>query len=464
MPDKKTVYWFSLYFDIYRDIMKLPTVKQSFYLIIFAKSLKIFREGLSFPMINVKALADAHYDELVKLRRYFHEHPELSNVEDATCDTIQKKLEEYGIRTEVVEHGGVFGFIDNGPGKTVLMRADIDGLPIQETETNLNQKRVCVSKNPGVMHACGHDGHISMLLTEAKILQEIKDQWSGRVIFMFERAEEGSDATQHLMPYLLKQNIDYCYGTHVRWDVPAGKINVEKGAAMAGGFAFQIKIKGHGGHGSRPDLSQSPIDCFHAFYGNLQALRMRDVNPLECLTLSIGTVQAGSAYNVIPNELFFGGSSRFFSYEHAGKKFYDDFLKLLKNECDNYDCTYELVRMKQPLLEVRNNPVCGDYARKAVAKYLGEDALYDVEPWMASETFGLTLSLFPGVFTFTGIANKEKGCGGNHHTPQFDIDEEGLRAGVVAGVGYTLEMLAAKPEIEFKQNTEDPVQLGLRGM
>lgn len=90
MPDKKTVYWFSLYFDIYRDIMKLPTVKQSFYLIIFAKSLKIFREGLSFPMINVKALADAHYDELVKLRRYFHEHPELSNVEDATCDTIQK--------------------------------------------------------------------------------------------------------------------------------------------------------------------------------------------------------------------------------------------------------------------------------------------------------------------------------------------------------------------------------------
>lgn len=120
--------------------------------------------------------------------------------------------------------------------------------------------------------------------------------------------------------------------------------------------------------------------------------------------------------------------------------------------------------MKQPLLEVRNNPVCGDYARKAVAKYLGEDALYDVEPWMASETFGLTLSLFPGVFTFTGIANKAKGCGGNHHTPQFDIDEEGLRAGVVAGVGYTLEMLDAKPEIDFKQNTEDPVQLGLRGM
>ena len=88
---------------------------------------------------------------------------------------------------------------------------------------------------------------------------------------------------------------------------------------MAGGFAFQIKIKGHGGHGSRPDLSQSPIDCFHAFYGNLQALRMRDVNPLECLTLSIGTVQAGSAYNVIPNELFFGGSSVSSSYEHAGK-------------------------------------------------------------------------------------------------------------------------------------------------
>ena len=415
-------------------------------------------------MENDPAFEAAHFDELDSLRRYYHEHPELSNVEDQTCASIKKQLEEYGIRTEVVEHGGVFGIIDNGPGKTVLMRADIDGLPIQESDTNLSQKRTCVSKNPGVMHACGHDGHISMLLTEAKILQETKDQWSGRVIFMFERAEEGSDATQHLMPYIVKQHVDYCYGTHVRWDVPAGKVAVCKGAAMAGGFAFQIKIKGHGGHGSRPDLSQSPIDCFHAFYNNLQALRMRDVNPLECLTLSIGTIQAGAAYNVIPNELFFGGSSRFFSYDRAGKKFYDDFLKLLKNECDNYDCTYEIVRMKQPLLEVRNNDVCVDVARKAIAKYAGDDVLYDVEPWMASETFGLTQALIPGVFTFTGIKNDAKGTGGNHHTPQFDIDEEGLRAGVIAGVGYTLEMLSQKPDIDFTPTTEDPVHLGLRGM
>lgn len=415
-------------------------------------------------MIDVQALVNKHYDELVALRRYFHENPELSNVEDETCEYSQKKLEEYGLRTEVVPHGGVFGFIENGPGKTVLLRTDIDALPIQEADTNLSQKRACVSKKPGVMHACGHDGHMAMVLTEAKVLQEIKDQWSGRVIVMFERAEEGSDATQHLMPYLVKQHIDYCYGTHVRWDIPAGKIGVVHGAAMAGGFAFQIKIKGHGGHGSRPDLSQSPIDCFHAFYGNLQAWRMRQINPSECLTISIGTVQAGSVYNVIPNELFFGGSSRFFSYEKAGKKAFEDLTKMLQNECDTYGCTYEIVRMKQPLLEVRNNDVCVDYAEKAIEKYMGKDHLYPVEAWMASETFGLTLSLFPGVFTFTGIQNLEKGCGGNHHTPQFDIDEEGLRAGAAAGVGYTLELLKDQPHIDFTQNTEDPVQLGLRGM
>ena len=182
------------------------------------------------------------------------------------------------------------------------------------------------------------------------------------------------------------------------------------------------------------------------------------------MTISIGTVQAGSVYNVIPNELFFGGSSRFFSYEKAGKKAFEDLTKMLQNECDTYGCTYEIVRMKQPLLEVRNNDVCVDYAEKAIEKYMGKDHLYPVEAWMASETFGLTLSLFPGVFTFTGIQNLEKGCGGNHHTPQFDIDEEGLRAGAAAGVGYTLELLKDQPHIDFTQNTEDPVQLGLRGM
>ena len=266
-------------------------------------------------MQHILQAAQQEAAELTAIRRRCHKYPELSCQETQTMAYIQEKLTEYGVASRHIEHGGILGWIDSQkPGKTLLLRADIDALPIEESEQNLSQQRVCRSSIPGVMHACGHDGHIAMQLVAAKLLNQWKDRWSGKIVFMFEQGEEESGPLAYLLQYIEEKSgwhIDACYATHVRWDIPTGKIAVCHDAPMAGGFGFEIKINGHGGHGSRPDLAQSPIDCFHAFYSDLQALRMRVVPPLSGLTISIGSLHSGSALNVIPYELTFPAPAAF---------------------------------------------------------------------------------------------------------------------------------------------------------
>ena len=399
-----------------------------------------------------------HKDELIALRRHFHEYPELSGEETKTMNYIEEKLKSWGISFHRVPHGGIIAWIEgNGPGKTLLLRTDLDALPIDEPETNLSQPRVCRSKVPGVMHACGHDGHMAMLLMAARILNDRKKRWPGTAVFMFEEAEEQSGYVEYLLTYLEKESpfhIDACYASHVRWDIPAGKLSVCHESPMAGGFGFEITIQGHGGHGSRPDLAPRPIDCFHDFYSNLQALRMRTVPPREGLTVSIGSIHSGSVLNVIPDELTFAGSSRFFSYDKAGKPFYQEFLNLLASSCETYGCSYDIKHMPKPLFEVHNDPTCVQLAEDAITKCMGADTLTTCEPWMASETFSIATRLYPGVLVFTGVENKEKGCGANHHTPQFDLDEDGLLYGAAACTAFALDFFYTQPDIPFKRPDE----------
>lgn len=180
--------------------------------------------------MDCRDAAEKERDTVISLRRHFHENPELSQKEFRTMDFIEKFLHELGIETVRVPHGGVFGFIDSGrPGWTVLMRADIDALPIKEDPVNLSKERVCISQNDGVMHACGHDGHMAMLLTEAKILSLHKKEWEGKVVLMFEEAEEmGERGIAPMLRYLRDHHIhvDTCFGTHVKWDLPAGKVGI----------------------------------------------------------------------------------------------------------------------------------------------------------------------------------------------------------------------------------------------
>lgn len=410
--------------------------------------------------MDIKKLVEGEEAALIGLRRYFHEHPELSQKEFETMDFIEEKLHGWGIPTVRVPHGGVLGTIDSGkPGWTVLMRADIDALPIEESPRNLAKEKVAVSRNPGVSHGCGHDGHMAMLLTAAKILKEHTEAWEGKVLLMFEEAEEmGERGADQLLRYLEKEKIpvNACYGTHVMYCLPAGKIAAMYGGVLAGGFFYRVRLHGKSGHGSRPDLAVSPIDCFTAFASALQSYRMRKVSPENCLTCSFGMVQAGDTPNVIPDTLTFAGTARCFVNED-GVAFRKAFWQMLGHVCEDFGCTAEIVE-DQYFPVTMNTKECVDLARRVIPEAAGEDVLMDIQPWMASETFALTELVYPGVFTFTGIQDEETGSGANHHTPEFDIGEKGLAYGVTASLAYVLAMLKEKPDLSsFEKKPLEPM-------
>lgn len=398
--------------------------------------------------MDIKRLVEAESERITALRRHFHRYPELSQQEFATMDFIEGELRKLDIPFVRVPEGGVLGFLDSGrPGWTVLMRSDIDALPIQESRENLRREKVCVSEHPGVSHACGHDGHMAMLLTEAKILAEHRDEWEGKIILMFEEAEEmGDRGITAMLRYLDEQKfpIDVCWGSHVMYCVPVGKIALMYGPMLAGAFFFRAAIHGKSGHGSMPNLAVNPIDCFTSFATTLESYRMRRIRPDTSFTYSFGMVQAGETPNVIPDTLTFAGTARYLDNE-SGEQFREDFWKLLHEVCEEFGCQADAVE-DQFFPATVNTKECVDVGRAAIAEVLGDDALFDMPPWMAAETFALTVLTYPGVFAFTGIQDEETGSGANHHTPEFDIDERGLVYGVEAALAYVLTMLRDKPD------------------
>ena len=247
----------------------------------------------------------------------------------------------------------------------------------------------------------------------------------------------------------MKLPIDTCIATHVKWDVPAGQVSAEPGAVFSGGYGFAIRLKGLAGHGSRPDLAHSVLDCFNSIYNHMNMIRMKYVSPTDILTFSVGSVHCGTAMNIVPDELVFDGTIRTFNVAGAGASFMKQFKEVLEAECKLNQCTYEIISMKDPLFENYNNETCSEIARNAVKKYMGEEALAKAQPWMACESMQAYLKYWPGVITFTGIQNPEMGTGANHHTPEFDLDEKGMIYGAAAAIGYVVDFLNYEGEIPF---------------
>lgn len=303
---------------------------------------------------------------VIQLRRYFHEHPEISMKEFQTMEKVKSELEEMNIPYEVVTDGGIIGTIEGrAPGKTIMLRADLDALPVQESKTNLKQAKKCVSKFDRVAHTCGHDAHMAMLLGAAKILQNIRDQFSGKVLLVFEQGEEIGGGIFNLLKRLTEMEIDGVWGIHMKNDLPSGKISIEAGPRMAASFPFHIKIKGKGGHGSRPDLAASPVDCFVDFYQRLMAMRLNALNPHDPITFSVGMVSAGEAANVIPDEIEFSGTCRYLNVKQ-GKAAAVELKRILESTCELHECTFEFVVEPIPLDNLVYN--------QEVKKYQGEDS------------------------------------------------------------------------------------------
>ena len=396
--------------------------------------------------LKIYELAKEVNPYVVEMRRYFHEHPELSNQEDKTIERIGQELAGMGIEYEVVPHGGIVAILEGktpGKGKTVLLRADCDALPVQETKENLAGPRVCCSKVDGVMHACGHDGHTAMLLGAAKILKEHLDEVHGRIILFFERAEENGGGIPQMLAYMDEKGLkpDTVWGIHLYAGLESGKMGLLDGGTMASVFGFNVTIHGKGGHGSRPDQANSPIDCFVAIYNALEAARLTKITPFKPLTLSVGLLQAGAVSNVIPNDLTFAGTARLFDREEVGYPFKETLIKIVDGICAAYGCTATYNQLSDPAYPVYNDPECVEFARKVVGAELGEDVIAQPEPWMASESFSRLQKLMPGVFALVGVNNPEKGTGAAHHNEYFDIDEDTFKLAVTGAVSYALNFL-----------------------
>jgi amidohydrolase len=394
--------------------------------------------------MDIFAQAKANMGYTVEIRRHIHRHPELSRMEFETLKYIRSNLDKLGITYVEVEDGGIFAFLgDESKGKTILLRADIDALPIQENPRNLEKEREFISLNDGVQHACGHDAHTAMLLTAGKILKEHEGDISGRVILMFERGEEGGGNLRQLLQYVEDHtvHIDGAHAIHVRPGVPAGKVVAIKGPIMSAGCGFDVTIIGRGGHGSRPDLANSPLDCFTMLYQAMKDIRLKHISPFENYTFSLGAVYYGNKGNIIPDELSFHGSARLFKRE-VSDRFIAEFKLLLEGITKAHHCTYVIDHLFQGLSPVVNHEYAAGISQRAIKKYLGEEHLIDqYESMMCSDSYSQLTRLYPSIMIHLGIDNPALGCGADLHTDLFDLDESAMPIGAAASVGYALEFL-----------------------
>lgn len=390
---------------------------------------------------------------LVSIRRHLHEHPELSGREENTIAYLAGQFSGMGMSPKIVENGGILVRIPGGktpdtPNRpTLLMRADCDALPISE-EPHEGAERTCTSQNPGVCHACGHDAHAAVMLTAARVLWKIRDTLPGDVIIMIERSEEVpyNKCLLRLMQALEKdgQHIDGVWGMHCAPE-PAGQIQLDAGGIMSGTLFFDFALHGKGGHGSRPDLCQNPIDCFSAVHQALTQLPVRLVSPFLPASLAVTYVNGGTRNNVIAPELTFGGTARFFDVE-TGFRLQQQINRIVESTAALYGCSV-IGRAAEPFFPLINHPACVETARRAFGDSPLAPKVVSGPPTMVAETFATLACRWPSAFIQYGIADPGKGIGSGLHTPTFDVDEGCLPDAAAAAVIYADAFLSALADL-----------------
>lgn len=402
-------------------------------------------------MESIYTSAKQMLDYAVSQRRHFHENPELSGLEFDTMSHIAAELKAMGIAFEYIPDGGLLGHIDGEkPGGSVLLRADCDALPIAEAACNHKREKACVSKREGVSHMCGHDSHMAMLLAAAKILLTRRANLAGRVYLLFERGEEGTNNIYWVMRHLFenKVRIDGALALHVDGGIPSGLVAFREGPVSAGAGGYLITLTGRGGHGSRPDESNNPIDCFVAIYNQLKVVRIRHIQPFTPFTDGVGVVQSGSKGNIIPEDLRFSGTFRFFDME-AGQTYYDKLRSIVEHTAAEYGCTVNYNMLIGPSYPVVNDGECCRALDAALKKALPAGLAVEADMQMGSESFATFGAYYPSVYARVGTANVEKGTDTEAHHPAFDIDEEAMVSGITAHVAFAEEFLSGDYHPQF---------------
>ena len=375
-------------------------------------------------MIDFKALAEEKFDYVVSMRRHFHKHPELSRKEFETSKRICEELEAMGVEYKAYPDNTVVAIIDTGkPGKTVLVRGDIDALPVQE-DTGAEYAS-CV---PNVSHVCGHDTHAAMLLGLAKIFSEIKDEMCGKVLLGFQIAEENLFGSRPLVQYVKELGgADNSIAIHVSCQTDLGTISIVPGPMASGVITYKVTMNGVGGHGSVPHQCKDPIKPACEYVLKLAALPSNIYNAQDPIVFSTGSINAGIAPNVIPEKATVSGTIRYFNKELTAD-IHEKVEKLAELVAESYGLTASIEYPFNDMIPVENDPEMCKIGWDVV-KEMGLNLVSEGKN-MGSDDMAIILDAFPGFYAWIGCANEAKGFGhvSNHH-PKFDIDEDGMKIG-----------------------------------
>lgn len=387
--------------------------------------------------MNFQEIFETYNDYQIEMRRYFHAHPEVSGKEHETARRIREELTKYGIawRPCGMETGTLATIEGRGPGKCILLRGDIDGLTVNE-ETGCEY----ASQNAGVMHACGHDCHISVLLTAARILQDHRDEFEGTVKLAFQPAEEIGTGALAMIEEGALEGVDACFGMHVWSDIEAGQVSLLPGPRFAGGDIFTIKVDGVSGHGAQPHQCVDATVAAAAIIGNLQTIVSRELSPVDTAVVTVGTMTSGTRWNVVSGHAELGGTIRYFSMD-TGDALPGMIERVASKTAEAFraTATLEHTRLVPPTI---NDPDMTALARGSVAKVMGEAALIDCPPTMGGEDFSQFMQRVPGCYARFGVRNEAVGAIHPQHSCYYQVDEAALVKAASVYTQVALDFLA----------------------
>jgi len=388
---------------------------------------------------SIRSLAQSLAQETIETRRDFHRHPEIAFEEVRTSKIIADRLRKLGLEPKTgIGKTGVMAILDSGkPGKTVLARADIDALPVQEETEHEYRSTV-----DGKMHACGHDGHTAILLSVAKILVEQKGNFSGKVVFVFQPAEEGGGGAQAMIEdgALDGLEIDHSIGLHLGSMMPTGTVALRCGPAMASADKFEITVTGKGGHAAMPQHSIDPVLISANIIVALQSLISRELDPTDQAVITVTSIHGGTAFNIIPDNVKLMGTVRTFNEDtrqYLAKRIGELSAGIAKSM--NGEAELDFMFGTPTVI---NNEKMTEVLKNAFERDLAEGQVIVPPQIMGGDDMSHWLNAADGCYFFVGAGNESKGTTYPHHHPKFDIDEDAIPLAVELLSKGILEFLA----------------------
>ena len=391
--------------------------------------------------MDIRKRSEELENYVVEQRHWLHQHAELAWQERETTAHIEEELRKMGLEPKRFDdqHTGLYAMIYGGKAgpdaKTIMLRADIDALPIQE-ETGLP----FASVNKGIFHGCGHDAHAAMLLGAAKILTEMQPELTGNVKLLFQGAEETAIGAKYYVDAGVMDHVDAVYGSHITTGFPVGYISVNEGPRHAATDEFRITIEGVGCHGGMPYRGKDATVAAAAVIMNLQTIVSRGTDALDALVITVGKLESGSNYNVVSGHAEMRGTVRSYSREvRTGVE--AKMREVVENTAKAFGCTAHLEYQMKTGPVVHDNPMMNKLAHDAVVKLFGEEALYNMRPVGGGDDFAYFCEKAPGLYAMIGAANPKLGTVFDHHHPRFLLDEDAFKRGTAMYAQMAVDFL-----------------------